>query len=483
MTIIDAKLVPCEVSRPFRSPDDLFQGLGADALSALTTANSDLAVVLSPEGGVLDVAYGDKGLGAWGIDGWIGRSFVETVTVESRSKIEDLLKESAVTSPTRSRQVNHPATAGRDLPIGYRVVSFPGRPHRIAFGTDLRAMADMQQRLVLAQIEMERDYRKLRDAETRYRILFQLAIEPLLVVEGQSLKILEANDGAARLLGRTVEKLLGSAIPTIFAKNDQAAVTDAFRAIETRARPDLFRARQSASERMLCLRLIPFRDFGRTNLLVRLSEDGIDDAARIAEPEDPMSQVARALPDGVVVVDSNATIVEANPAFLDLVRVPTPDLVEERSLDNWLGGSGVDVQVLMANLREHGTMRRFSSIIRDEYGGREKVEVSATRFSGPDGPLFGISIREVPASDGKPSGFGSHNPGSTAQLTDLVGRVPLKDLVRDSADIIEKLCIEAALRLTDNNRASAADMLGLSRQSLYIKLKRYGISDQEGPEG
>ena len=39
---------------------------------------------------------------------------------------------------------------------------------------------------------------------------------------------------------------------------------------------------------------------------------------------------------------------------------------------------------------------------------------------------------------------------------------------------------EAALRLTDNNRASAADMLGLSRQSLYIKLKRYGISEFGG---
>ena len=73
-------------------------------------------------------------------------------------------------------------------------------------------------------------------------------------------------------------------------------------------------------------------------------------------------------------------------------------------------------------------------------------------------------------------------PGTSTQFTDLVGRVPLKDLVRDTADIIESLCIEAALRLTDNNRASAADMLGLSRQSLYIKLKRYGISDVEDGE-
>jgi DNA-binding NtrC family response regulator len=43
--------------------------------------------------------------------------------------------------------------------------------------------------------------------------------------------------------------------------------------------------------------------------------------------------------------------------------------------------------------------------------------------------------------------------------------------------MIEKLCIEAALELTGDNRASAAEMLGLSRQSLYVKLRRYGIAD------
>jgi DNA-binding protein Fis len=31
--------------------------------------------------------------------------------------------------------------------------------------------------------------------------------------------------------------------------------------------------------------------------------------------------------------------------------------------------------------------------------------------------------------------------------------------------------------LTHNNRASAAEMLGLSRQSLYVKLRRFGIID------
>ena len=31
------------------------------------------------------------------------------------------------------------------------------------------------------------------------------------------------------------------------------------------------------------------------------------------------------------------------------------------------------------------------------------------------------------------------------------------------------------MRLTDNNRVAAAEMLGLSRQSLYVKLRKYGL--------
>ncbi len=53
----------------------------------------------------------------------------------------------------------------------------------------------------------------------------------------------------------------------------------------------------------------------------------------------------------------------------------------------------------------------------------------------------------------------------------------LRDLVRETTDVIEKLCIEAALELSKDNRASAAQMLGLSRQSFYAKLRRYGLGE------
>jgi len=68
-------------------------------------------------------------------------------------------------------------------------------------------------------------------------------------------------------------------------------------------------------------------------------------------------------------------------------------------------------------------------------------------------------------------------PRSVEQLIELVGRVPLKEIVRESTDLIERLRIEAALACTSDNRASAAEVLGLSRQSLHSKLHRYRPGD------
>lgn len=65
-------------------------------------------------------------------------------------------------------------------------------------------------------------------------------------------------------------------------------------------------------------------------------------------------------------------------------------------------------------------------------------------------------------------------PHSAGQLAELVGRVPLKKIVGDTTDLIEQMCIEAALELTGDNRSSAAELLGLSRQSLYMKMRRAG---------
>jgi transcriptional regulator PpsR len=93
-------------------------------------------------------------------------------------------------------------------------------------------------------------------------------------------------------------------------------------------------------------------------------------------------------------------------------------------------------------------------------------------------PCLGFTIRDVGRRlTGTDTRGAREVPRSVGQMTELVGRMPLKDIVRDTTDLIEQLCIEAALELTADNRASAAEMLGLSRQSLYVKLRRFNLGD------
>jgi DNA-binding NtrC family response regulator len=60
--------------------------------------------------------------------------------------------------------------------------------------------------------------------------------------------------------------------------------------------------------------------------------------------------------------------------------------------------------------------------------------------------------------------------------------MPMKDIVGETVDMLEKMCIQSALQLTNNNRASAAEMLGLSRQSLYVKLRRFNMVNDNPAE-
>ena len=55
----------------------------------------------------------------------------------------------------------------------------------------------------------------------------------------------------------------------------------------------------------------------------------------------------------------------------------------------------------------------------------------------------------------------------------------MKEIVGETNDMIEKICIETALEMTKNNRAAAAEMLGLSRQSLYVKLRKFSLVSKD----
>ena len=64
----------------------------------------------------------------------------------------------------------------------YTAVRLGGDAGLLAIGKSLQAVAELQSRLVAAQQAMERDYWKLREIETRYRVLFDASNEAVLLV-------------------------------------------------------------------------------------------------------------------------------------------------------------------------------------------------------------------------------------------------------------------------------------------------------------
>jgi len=183
------------------------------------------------------------------------------------------------------------------------------------------------------------------------------------------------------------------------------------------------------------------------------------------------------LPDGLVVTDRELNILTENSAFLDLVHLPTPEQANGETLTRFLGRPGVDRNILLENLVKYGVVRNFPTVLQTQFGELEDVEVCAVSVPEGEEGFYGFSIRRVSRREMERGQQPLELVRSPADMSELVGRVSLKEIVRDTTDFVERLCIEAALDLTGNNRASAAEILGVSRQSLYSKLHRFGIGN------
>ena len=471
----------------FKVPRKALTGLSAETVAGLVTAAPDLALVLDRRGVVRDLAIGSDDLAEELGEQWLGRPFVDVVTIDSRNKVERLL--AAANSGDGSqqalgRQINHPLPGGRSLPVQYHVQSLGEEGRLLALGRDLRALADMQQQLVAVEQSLERDYSRLRSAETRYRLLLQSTTEPFLVVDVGSQKITELNAAAAEFLGLDPGKSAGRLLQDLWDAQSGRAVGEWLLALQTTGRARELRVKlagATTSPRRECrLHGALFRQESVSNVLIRIRRmESVrpGSGAATAGKEKEVDQLFAQLPDALVVLDATGKIGFVNQSFLELAEIGSEELAKGESLDRWLGRPGVDLGVLLANLRQHGVVRAFATTLRGELGASTDVEISAAQLGEGPRAHLGFSIRNVERRRASDSRGGRQLPRSVEQLTELVGRVSLKDLVRETTDVIERLCIEAALELTQDNRASAAEMLGLSRQSLYVKLRRYGLGE------
>jgi transcriptional regulator PpsR len=323
---------------------------------------------------------------------------------------------------------------------------------------------------------MERDYAKLRDTEYRYRLLFHMSGEAVVIVDAATRRIVEANPAAERLIFGERAGAYGEPFARHFDPECQDDATALLSLVQAAASASANEVRLTCRGRELLASASLFREERTSQFLVRLVPMS---AVPPAAPETSarLGRVLESMPDAFVLVDTSARIITANASFVEMVRLGAKEQVEGQPLNRFVGRSGLERDILIDNLRTHGMVRNFNTLLRTHLGDQEDVEISGVFTSEGAEPCFGLSIRPANrlASSRAPARPGVNR--SVEQLTELVGRVPLKELVRESTDLVEKLCIEVALELTRNNRASAADILGLSRQGLYSKLHKFGLGN------
>ena len=465
--------------KPFHDPDESIGSLDATTAATLVATSADVALVLDRDGVIQDMSVqtSDLSMELEGFGRWLGRPWSDTVSADSQRKVETLLREADTRPASTWRQLTHQTIAGRDLPILYSAVKLGSNGHIVALGRDLRTVAALQQRLVDAQMSMERDYAKLRFAETRYRLLFQTANEPVLIVDAATQKIVEGNPAATALTEERGGRMIGRPFVELFAATARTKVQAMIVELRGASRSEETTAVLEGG-RPVGVHAAVYRQEGATMILARLLPVASTPAAgaETAEPDHRMLDFLRISPDAFVLADSSGTVLSANPSFAAMIQVEDADALRGQPLEKWFGRAGVDLDVVLANLRQHGIVRLYATTLRGEAGATIDIEASAVALGRGKAASFGFAIRDV-GRRVTPQTRSRELPRSADQLTDMIGRVPLKEMVRETTDVIEKLCIEAALELTGDNRASAAEVLGLSRQSLYVKLRRYGLAE------
>jgi transcriptional regulator PpsR len=449
-------------------------GLDPAESASLVAAASDITLVLDAQGVIREALIGNQDWLPNDTQAWVGKPWPEVVTTESRPKVEEMLKEAGQgTTSLRWRHINQLGIQGQEVPILFSLIRVGKEGQMVAIGRDLRPVASLQARLIEAQQLMERDYLRLRGIESQYRMLFDLVHDPILLIGARSHQVIETNRAGCQYLQRDRQALIGENIESLMSDKAASVFLSIMQQVGSSGRPaetSLRFQKHDAPARQLVTYLRQETD---TVFMVRIESE-----TPHSGEDTELLEAVRQVTDGIVLTDNKGFIRTTNAAFVEMIQMAHPGQVIGEPLNRWLGRANTDLLVMINSLAQGGAVRLFSTQLIGHAGLIVPVEISGVSVPSEDDPFLAFVVRDVGRRlDGRPDA--SLRPRSGQDLTSLVGRMPLKEIVGETVDLIEKLCIEAALKITKNNRASAADMLGLSRQSLYVKLRRYGI---EGPD-
>jgi transcriptional regulator PpsR len=451
----------------------------AEALSSVV----DIYLLISLQGTVRSAVVSPNVLDPRETADWPGARLAELLDGPSDARLTECLagiargKNGAPVDDVQWLELTHVDGENGTIPVRYTVLPLPRSGEVLLLGEDQRPIIEFQQQLLNAQIALEREYEAQREIDTRYRVLMDFTADAVVLVSLSTLSVVDVNYNAATMIGTTRAEMVGREIHEFlvdFRREQLMSGLDG-QAQGAGASAPATRARISGRDLHVTGKL--FRASGEQLAMLRLLDSELGSVGDLRMVSN-LRQLFDSGVDAIVFTDRDGNILSANETFLDHADVASEDMVRGSSLANFFGRGTVDMRMLIDNARRAGHLRSYATRIKSSLGVHVPVEISATWLTDRFEPVLALIIRaasgaqslrqEPPALDAKPT-----------NIVELVGSSTLKDIVAETTEVIEKICIETAIELTRNNRVAAADMLGLSRQSLYVKLRKYGLISKD----
>jgi transcriptional regulator PpsR len=440
-------------------------------VNSLTRLQPDVTLLLDRDGVILEATLSQAATGEQPRP-WLGRHWAETLASLGSDQLRRFLADATETGVAAFGPVTQTLPSGRALPMEYTAVRLGPHGNLLAVGKCVQAVLTLRSRLLAAQRGREHDYWRLREVETRYRQLFDSTNDAVVMLDAESLHIADANPAALRNLGfGKGHDLLGE-----FAPQDRAAVTDLLGRVRAQGRVPGILVHLGAAHSTWTLRASLVQNDRGAIFQLQFARAGAQPAhPQTAQPSLAADAYIDRLPDGFVITDRDGTVRRANPAFLDLAQARDDSGVLGQSLGSWLRSPGLPV--LMSQLERYGTVQGLVATLTGGRGAACEVEISAAGDLQGDAGGIGLVLRPL-AANGVPAELprGPRGHGLEDRLAACLGAVPLGQLVQEATEAVERQCIEAALERCRGNRSAAALLLGVSRQSFYVKLHRYGVA-------
>jgi transcriptional regulator PpsR len=384
--------------------------------------------------GVIHRAVLSNAIANEAVSGWVGRPWADTVSAGD-AQVRRMVDDARATGVSAFRQVRQCFPSGLELSVEYTALRLRGDAGIVAIGRSLEAVAELRSRLMEARANMERDSWKLRDVETRYRMIFDASSEPVLLIGADDLRVIEVNPAAIRALGVTARHAL---LPGILAAQQASFNTMLARVREQGKAPGIV-LHMGPERRPWLVRASLIAGERRAIFLLQLSPAGMTPS-----PVDPNSgaldEMVAQLPEGFVLLDGDGAIRQANRAFLELIEQEHEGAVLGQHLDRWLSSTEAGAEMLLSEPQRGRRFYEVTATLRGELGASTEVVISA---SGNASEVC-VLLHRIPSGDAA-----TQVPAPSSGELD---RAAKRKLIEASIAAIERECLLGAVELSRGAR-------------------------------